>query len=182
MWLTGKLAPDFKTIADFRKDNGHAIQRACSEFIVLCRELGLFARTMVAIDGAKFKAVNARKVGRFGKHDFIYQPEDNSYQCPAGQKMRYRFTSVEQGKDMQVYWADGCGPCRIKSKCTTGKERRVKRWTNEDITDAMRKRLNALPEAMAIRRATVEHPFGTRKSWMGVTHFLTKRLKNVKQG
>ena len=61
MWLTGKLAPDFKTIADFRKDNGPAIQTACSQFIVLCRELGLFARTMVAIDGAKFKGVNARE-------------------------------------------------------------------------------------------------------------------------
>ena len=61
MWLTGKLAPDFKTIADFRKDNGTAMQLACSQFIVLCRELGLFARTMVAIDGAKFKAVKARE-------------------------------------------------------------------------------------------------------------------------
>jgi len=61
MWLTCKLAPDFKTIADFRKDNGLAIQSACSQFVVLCRELGLFARTMVAIDGAKFKAVNARE-------------------------------------------------------------------------------------------------------------------------
>jgi len=61
MWLTGKLAPDFKTIADFRKDNGLAIQTACSQFIALCRELGLFTRTMVAIDGAKFKAVNARE-------------------------------------------------------------------------------------------------------------------------
>ena len=60
MWLTGKLAPDFKTIADFRKDNGLAIQSACSQFVTLCRDLGLFARTMVAIDGAKFKAVNAR--------------------------------------------------------------------------------------------------------------------------
>ena len=354
MWLTGKLAPDFKTIADFRKDNGPAIQTACSQFVILCRELGLFARTMVAIDGAKFKAVNAReknftkgkltrrigqvaqsierylqsldatdlqegdaalekterlkekisamrekmtelqdlkdeliaspekqisltdpdsramatstkagmvgynvqtvvdtehhlivahevtnivsdkvqltkmtrqgqaaigrkdievfadrgyfsgdeimatealgaipyvpkpytsnarKVGRFGKHDFIYQPEDNSYQCPAGQKMSYRFTSVEHGKDMQVYWPDGCEVCALKAKCTTGKQRRIKRWTNEDITDAMLARLNALPEAMAIRRATVEHPFGTLKSWMGVTHFLSKRLKNVK--
>jgi len=61
MWLTGKLAPDFKTIADFRKDNGSAIQMACRQFVILCRELGLFARTMVAIDGAKFKAVNARE-------------------------------------------------------------------------------------------------------------------------
>ena len=354
MWLTCKLAPDFKTIADFRKDNGPAIQTACSQFVVLCRELGLFASTMVAIDGAKFKGVNARErnytrgkltrrigqielsivkylksldatdlqegevadeksghlkekisamreklaqlqqlkadvialpekqisltdpdaramatsrkagmvgynvqtvvdtehhmivahevtnivsdklllsqmtkqgqaaigrkeikvfadrgyfsgdeiidteklgaityvpkpytsgsnaKGRFGKHDFIYQPEDNSYQCPAGQKMTYRLMSTEDGKDMQVYWPDGCGACELKPVCTTGKERRIKRWVKEDIIDAMLARLNALPEAMAIRRKTVEHPFGTLKSWMGVTHFLTKRLKNVK--
>ena len=354
MWLTGKLAPDFKTIADFRKDNGLAIQTACSQFIALCRELGLFTRTMVAIDGAKFKAVNAREknftrgkltrridqieqsiekylheldatdlqegdaadakterlqekisamrekmaeletlrtdilaspekqisltdpdsramatstkagmvgynvqtvvdtenhlivahevtnivsdkvqltkmtaqgqaaigrkditvfadrgyfsgaeimateklgattyvpkpytsgskaAGRFGKHDFLYQPEDNSYQCPGGKKMTYRFMSVEQGRDMQVYWPDGCETCPVKAKCTTGKQRRIKRWVNEDIIDDMLTRLNNLPEAMAIRRATVEHPFGTLKSWMGATHFLTKRLKNVK--
>jgi len=62
----------------------------------------------------------------------------------------------------------------------TGKQRRIKRWVNEDIIDDMLKRLNELPEAVAIRRATVEHPFGTLKSWMGATHFLTKRLKNVK--
>jgi transposase len=60
MWLTGRLAPDFKTIADFRKDNGLAIRAVCARFIGLCRDLGLFARAVAAIDGAKFKAVNAR--------------------------------------------------------------------------------------------------------------------------
>src|ERR1017187_831451 len=60
MWLTGRLAPDFKTIADFRKDNGSAIRAVCSQFVVLCRELGLFTRAVVAIDGSKFKAVNNR--------------------------------------------------------------------------------------------------------------------------
>src|SRR5271163_3749949 len=60
MWLTGRLAPDFKTIADFRKDNGAAIRAVCSQFVVLCRQLGLFTRAMVAIDGSKFKAVNNR--------------------------------------------------------------------------------------------------------------------------
>jgi transposase len=59
MWLTGRLAPDFMTIADFRKDNGTAIRAACSQFVVLCRQLGLFTRAVVAIDGSKFKAVNA---------------------------------------------------------------------------------------------------------------------------
>src|SRR5215472_8775330 len=60
MWLTGRLAPDFKTIADFRKDNGGAIRAVCSQFVVLCRQLGLFTRAVFAIDGSKFKAVNNR--------------------------------------------------------------------------------------------------------------------------
>ena len=60
IWLTGRLMPDFKTIADFRKDNGKAIRNVCREFIVLCRELNLFSEAIVAIDGSKFKAVNNR--------------------------------------------------------------------------------------------------------------------------
>ena len=60
IWLSGRLMPDFKTIADFRKDNGKAIRRVCREFIVLCRELKLFSEAIVAIDGSKFKALNNR--------------------------------------------------------------------------------------------------------------------------
>jgi transposase len=60
MWLTGRLMPDFKTIADFRRDNGPAIRAACAQFIVLCRQFDLFTRAVVAIDGSKFKAVNNR--------------------------------------------------------------------------------------------------------------------------
>jgi transposase len=60
MWLTGRLAPDFQTIANFRRDNGAAIRAACAQLIVLCRQLGLFTRSVVAIDGSKFKAVNNR--------------------------------------------------------------------------------------------------------------------------
>jgi transposase len=60
VWLTGRLMPDFKTIADFRKDNGEAIRTACREFVLLCRGLGLFEEATVAIDGSKFKAVNNR--------------------------------------------------------------------------------------------------------------------------
>jgi transposase len=60
MWLTERLAPDHKTIADFRKDHGAAIQQACAQFVMLCRELGLFSKAIVAIDGSKFKAVNSR--------------------------------------------------------------------------------------------------------------------------
>jgi hypothetical protein len=60
MWLTGRLVPDHKTIADFRKDNGAAIKQVCVQFIELCRQLGLLAKPSVAIDGSKFKAVNNR--------------------------------------------------------------------------------------------------------------------------
>ncbi len=60
IWLTGRLAPDFKTIADFRKDNAKAIGNVCREFVLLCRRLKLFSEAMVAIDGSKFKAVNNR--------------------------------------------------------------------------------------------------------------------------
>src|SRR5436309_403458 len=60
MWLTGRLVPDHKTIADFRKDNGLAIRKVCARFVALCRELGLLTMASVAIDGSKFKAVNTR--------------------------------------------------------------------------------------------------------------------------
>src|SRR5712675_1233155 len=60
MWLTGRLVPDHKTIADFRKDNGPAIKKVCARFVEVCREMGLLAKASVAIDGSKFKAVNNR--------------------------------------------------------------------------------------------------------------------------
>ncbi|EPM73864.1 IS1182 family transposase, partial [Pseudomonas syringae] len=60
MWLTGRLMPDFKTIANFRKDNAKGIRGVCRQFVVLCQQLGLFSERFVAIDGSKFKAVNHR--------------------------------------------------------------------------------------------------------------------------
>ena len=60
MWLTGRLMPDFKTIANFRKDNSKTIRGICRQFVVLCQQLGLFGEHLVAIDGSKFKAVNNR--------------------------------------------------------------------------------------------------------------------------
>jgi hypothetical protein len=67
----------------------------------------------------------------------------------------------------------------MKAQCTTGKERRVKRWEHEAALDAMQDRLDNAPEMMRVRRQTVEHPFGTIKSWMGATHFLMKTLDRV---
>jgi transposase len=352
MWLTERLAPDFKTIADFRKDNGVAIRLVCREFVVLCRKLNLFANAFVAIDGSKFKAVNNRdrnftkakmkrrlqqidesierylgqmasadrqeasedksqrledKItalkkemarlkklearmleapgqqisltdpdarsmatsgrgtgivgynvqtavdtkhhlivahevtnqghdrtqlanmaqqakaalatdelsvvadrgyfkgseimacdeagiatylpkpqtsgslakGRYGKRDFIYIPQDDEYQCPAGERLIYRCTSVDKGLMMRRYWRSNCDGCAIKSSCTTGKHRRVSRWEHEAVVEAAQARLDREPERMRARRETAEHPFGTIKSWMGSTHFLTRGLQPV---
>jgi transposase len=355
MWLTGRLAPDFKTIANFRCDNGPAIRVVCSQFIVLCRRLDLFSQAVAAIDGSKFKAVNARdknftkaklqkrmqqveagidrylkdldtadreegevaqaksvrlkekiaslreqmrafkafepavhaapdqqisltdpdarsmatsgrgsgivgynvqaaveakhhlivvhevtNVGhdrdqlsgmaglakaamgadaldvladrgyfkgeevlacgplgvapyvpkpltsgskakaRFGKQDFVYIAKDDVYRCPAGDHLTRRFASVEDGMNLHVYWTTKCADCPLKSQCTTGKERRIKRWEHEAVIDAMQDRLDRKPDAMRIRRATVEHTFGTLKAWMGATHFSTRTLEKVR--
>jgi hypothetical protein len=73
-----------------------------------------------------------------------------------------------------------CEACALKSKCTTGKERRISRWEHEAVLEVVQARLDRNPEKMRLRRQTVEHPFGTIKSWMGSTHFQMKRLKNVR--
>ena len=352
MWLLGRLAPDFKTIADFRKDNTSAIQSVCRAFVQLCRKLDLFSDALIAIDGSKFKAVNhrdrnftpaklkyrlklidesikkyllqiesadrqeatiaklktdrlenkiaslkqevarlnaiekalldapdkqlsmtdpdarsmktrgtgivgynvqaavdsqhhlivthevtnigsdrsqlspmAKKAkgvlatnkldvvadrgyysgeeikacedadittylaknqtsgnqakGYFGKRDFIYKPQDDEYECPAGERAIYRFTREEKGKMIRRYWSSACTRCAMKPKCTTGKYRRISRWEHEAILDTVEARLDRAPEMMKLRRSTVEHPFGTIKSWMGATHFQMKTLNRV---
>jgi len=66
-----------------------------------------------------------------------------------------------------------------EEQCTTGKERRISRWEHEAVLEAVQARLDRNPDKMRVRRQTVEHPFGTIKSWMGATHFQMKTLKNV---
>ena len=355
IWLLGRLVPDDKTIADFRKDNGSAIRKVCAQFVALCRDLGLLSKASVAIDGSKFKAVNnrdrnftrakverrraqleesvarylsqldtadlqepsealaaktaylkeklaklesemqrlaamekqmlaspdqqisltdpdsrsmatsgrgsgvvgynvqvavetehhlivthevtnsgsdraqlanmgrqarealgvekleavadrgyynsteikacddagvavtlpkpmtsgAKSDGRFGKQDFVYNAAEDVYRCPAGEKLGYRMTTEQDGKMMRRYWTNACPNCLLKSKCTTGNERRIPRWEHEHVLEAAQKRLDENPQAMRARRETVEHPFGTLKMRMGATHFLMKRLPKV---
>ncbi|MFQ5567942.1 MAG: IS1182 family transposase [Paracoccaceae bacterium] len=356
MWLTGRLVPDHKTIADFRKDNGAAIRKVCAQFVALCRGLELFADASVAIDGSKFKAVNnrdrnftrakmqrrleqieesverylhqldstdrqepsvatetktarlqekiaklkeemqrlkaleaqmlaapdqqisltdpdsrsmatsgrgsgvvgynvqaavdtehhlivahdvtnvgsdraqlaeiskqakamlaverldvvadrgyfnsteilacdragitvtlpkpltsgAKAQGRFGKQDFRYLADEDVYICPAGERLTYRFTREEKGLALRRYWTSACVTCALKDRCTPSKERRISRWEHEHVLEAVQRRLDENPQAMRQRRETVEHPFGTIKSWMGATHFLTKTLRRVR--
>jgi hypothetical protein len=117
--------------------------------------------------------------GRFAKQDFVYIAEDDVYRCPAGERLVYRFTGVEKGLALRRYWTSACQGCAIKDQCTTGKERRISRWEHEHVLEAVEKRLDEHPEKMRQRRETVEHPFGTIKSWMGSTHFQMKTLKRV---
>lgn len=354
MWLTGRLAPDFKTIADFRHDNGKGIRNVCRRFVLLCRELDLFSQAIVAIDGSKFKAVNnrdrnftavkierfqehitesiqryldgletadrtqtvglqaktervqekikklrqrmqqldaikvqlatepdgqlsttdpdaramatsrpgsavigynvqtavdsknhlivahevtnessdraqlskmatasreamgaddlqvvadrgyyngvelkacedqgiatlvpkpmtsnAKAEGRFDKADFIYIARDDEYQCPAGQRAIHRFTTDEKGQQIRLYWSSACPRCPMKARCTTSAYRRIRRWEHEAVMETVQQRLDQQPDAMKLRRRTVEHVFGTLKHWMGSTHFLTRRLAHV---
>jgi len=352
MWLTERLAPDFKTIADFRKDNGIAIRLVCREFVMLCRKLNLFTQAFVAIDGSKFKAVNNRdrnftkakmkrrlqqidesierylvqmanadrqessedktqrledKIaalkkemarlkkletqmlempgqqisltdpdarsmatsgrgtgmvgynvqtavdakhhlivahevtnvghdrtqlanmamqakealdtdalsvvadrgyfkseeilaceeagietylptpqtsgnlakGQFGRDAFRYISEQDEYECPAGERLPRHMTTQNKGRTLHLYWASNCRSCAIKAQCTSGVHRKMARWEHEAVLEKAQARLDRNPDAMRIRRATVEHPFGTLKAWMGSTHFLTKSLGRV---
>jgi len=356
MWLTGRLAPDHKTIADFRRDNGSAIRKTCAQFVELCRRIGVLKGDCVAIDGSKFKAVNnrdknftkgkiasriahleasierylkemvridrqdegearAEKIanlaqrydrirqeiqrlqeiewalkeapdsqisltdpdaramatsakgsgfvgynaqaavdtethlivthdvinaghdrdqlapmattakaalrrdemsavadkgyfsgreiltcrkagitttlprpetsgnrskGRYVKADFAYDAAADVYRCPAGETLTYRYTTEEKGLQVRRYWTSQCQACPLRGRCTTGKERRITRWEHEHLVDEMHDRISRDPGVMALRRSTVEHPFGTIKAWMGATHFRMRRLKNVR--
>ena len=104
---------------------------------------------------------------------------DDVYICPAGERLVYRFTNVEKGMRLRRYWTDACQGCAIKDRCTTGKERRITRWEHEHVVEAVERRLDEHPERMRTRRNTVEHPFGTIKSWMGATHFQMRTLNKV---
>jgi transposase len=122
MWLTGRLAPDFKTIADFRKDNGVAIRLVCREFVMLCKKLNLFANAFVAIDGSKFKAVNSR---------------DRNF---TRAKMKRRLMEVDASIDRyleQLAAADQAEPAEDKSR------------TLEDKIAAMRKEMARLKKLEA---------------------------------
>jgi hypothetical protein len=107
-------------------------------------------------------------------------PEDNTYRCPAGESLTWRYTTIENGMNLHGYWTTKCARCPLKAQCTTGEQRRIKRWEHEAVLDAMQERLDRAPHSMRIRRRTAEHPFGTIKAWMGATHFLTKTLEKVR--
>ncbi len=141
--------------------------------ILACHEAG------ITVTLPKPMTSGAKAEGRFGKQDFVYLPGEDAYRCPAGQHLKYRYSNEEDGKKLRRYWTTACPACPLKSKCTTGPERRIPRWEHEHLLDAVQQRLDEDPQAMRRRRETVEHPFGTLKMRMGATHFLMKTLPKV---
>ena len=86
--------------------------------------------------------------GRFDKRDFIYDPQRDEYECPAGE--HHRFISIEDGLTIHKYWSSACLHCPIKQRCTTSKYRRIARWEHEDVVERAQQRLEQMPEASRI--------------------------------
>lgn len=123
---------------------------------------------------------NSKAEGRFDKRDFIYDPQADTYQCPAGETATHRFTAEENGLTLHKYWSSACPACPMRAKCTTASYRRISRWEHEHVLETMQLRLNARPQVAVIRKQTVEHVFGTLKAWLGTTPLLTKTLPKVR--
>jgi hypothetical protein len=141
--------------------------------ILACEQAGVAALV------PKPMTSNNAAAGLFDKRDFVYDEKTDTYRCPAGSIAVHRMTSEEAGKIQHKYWSSDCPRCPMKPRCTPGKARRISRWEHEDILDVVQERLEGAPEAMRLRRQTVEHVFGTLKGWMGSSHFLTKTLPRV---
>lgn len=121
----------------------------------------------------------ARADGRFDKRDFLYNKKRDEWRCPAGERAIHRYSRVEGGLTIHIYWSSACPRCPLKDRCTPANYRRIRRWEHEEVLEEMQRQLDRMPEALKLRRSTVEHPFGTIKAWMGATHFLTKTLPKV---
>src|SRR5712672_4814760 len=141
--------------------------------ILACEQAG------ITVTLPKPMTSGAKSDGRFGKQDFAYLPTEDVYRCPAGEKLTYRYTNEESGRTLRHYWTTACPQCPLKSQCTNGPERRIKRWEHEHVLEAVQQRLDENPQAMRVRRETAKHPFGTLKMRMGATHFLMKTVPRV---
>lgn len=121
------------------------------------------------------------KTGMFSRHYFIYDAEQDHYKCPAGATLTKATARSDRRADMDQYRnLAACLTCALRPRCTPEKVKRVKRWKHEAVLDVMQARLDRMPDAMIQRRKTVEHVFGTLKSWSSSTHLLTKTLEKVR--
>src|SRR6266478_4421801 len=146
----------------------------CGDQVLSCEGTG------VAPIVPKTLTSSGAKRGFFTRQDFIYDAEHDHYTCPAGEHLTRGLVRSDRRGDIDQYrHLTACFTCPLKPRCTPDKLKRVKRWEHEDVLDAMQARLDWMPDAMLVRRQTVEHPYGTIKAWMGSTHFLTRTSKRV---
>ena len=103
---------------------------------------------------------SARAHSRFDKANFVYIARDDEYLCPAGQRAIYRFTGEEHGMQLHRYWSSACPRCAMKSQCTPSDYRRITRWEHEPVLHAAQRRLVRTPDAMMVRRRTVDTSLG----------------------
>jgi transposase len=102
------------------------------------------------------------------------------YRCPAGQRLSFRFQTRELGRDIRYYATPACTGCQLRPKCTRNDGgRRITRWVDESVLEAMQRRVRAQPEKLKRRKGLVEHPFGTIKRSMNQAYFLTRGLRKV---
>ena len=144
-----------------------------SEEILACETAGIKPIVSKPLTGS------ASIKNKFDRADFAYNADKDVYICPAGEHMTYRYSSERDNKIFHAYSSEFCPGCVIKEKCTTSTQRQIRRWEHEDVLDRMQQRIDDDPSKLALRSMTVEHPFGTIKSWMGNTHFKMRKLKNV---
>ena len=121
----------------------------------------------------------------FAKAQFRYLPGADAYQCPAGQSLPFRFASDEAGQSYRYYYDyAACAGCAVRAQCTGAAEptqgRRIKRWADEAVLEAMAARVRADPTAVVRRKSLVEHPFGTIKRWDDAGYFLVRGLAKVR--
>lgn len=102
-----------------------------SEEILSCEEAA------ITVTLPKPMTSGAKAKGRLGKQDFVYKADEDVYLCPTGQRLTYRYTNEEDGKTLRHYWTTACADCPIKAQCTTGPERRIKRWEHEHVLEAV---------------------------------------------
>jgi len=129
---------------------------------------------------AKQQTSANEKHGLYTKEDFTYNSARDSYECPAGKELGYRYDTIESGRHIRYYSTKECKTCEIKGKCTHNKRgRRITGWVDEAILEEMSERVKNNPEKMKKRKELAEHPFGTMKRGMQSGYFLMRGIKKV---
>jgi hypothetical protein len=158
------LACRFDAVADVGYYHGHEVK--------VCLEVGITPYVSRPLTSAN------EKLGLFSKEDFTYNRATDTYQCPAGARLTFRFDPVERGRRIRYYATSACTGCVLQQQCTRNKGgRRITRWVDEQLLEEMEQRVRSRPEVMKRRKTLVEHPFGTMKRGWEAGYFFMRGLE-----